>query len=110
MSQTISTDECIRHCQECSITCASMLTEHCLREGGPHVEPQHVQTMLDCIAACRASIEFMARNSRYHAQYCRICAEICRACAESCERVGDMDRCVESCRRCAHSCAAMADA
>ncbi|QDV12880.1 hypothetical protein CA51_27660 [Rosistilla oblonga] len=105
---TASKQECIKNCQECQTTCAEQLTSHCLVEGGGHVQQEHVQRMLDCIAACKACIDFMSRNSEYHALYCKACAEVCKACADSCERVGDMDQCVACCRKCEQSCSAMA--
>ena len=109
MSQTTtSSNQCIQDCRECQVTCSQMLTDHCLKEGGPHVEQKHVKIMLDCIAACAACVDFMSRNSQFHSHYCKACAEICRACADSCERVGGMDKCVEACRTCAETCKSMA--
>ncbi|WP_417746508.1 four-helix bundle copper-binding protein [Rosistilla oblonga] len=105
---TASKQECIKNCQECQTTCADQLTSHCLVEGGEHVQQEHVQRMLDCIAACKACIDFMSRKSEYHALYCKACAEVCKACADSCEQVGDMDQCVACCRKCEQSCSAMA--
>ena len=109
MTQTTTSHEsCIENCRDCQTTCSQMLTDHCLKEGGSHVEQQHVKTMLDCIAACAACVDFMSRNSEHHALYCKACAEICRACADSCEKVGNMDQCVEACRKCAETCESMA--
>ena len=105
---TASMKECIENCQECQTTCADMLTSHCLSEGGDHVEQTHVKLMLDCIAACAACVDFMSRNSDYHAHYCKACAAICKACADSCKKVGNMDKCVECCRKCHESCSSMA--
>ena len=109
MTQTATSQEnCIQTCQECQVTCAQTLTDHCLQQGGDHVEQQHVKMMLDCIAACVACVDFVSRNSNHHALYCKACAEICRACAESCEKVGGMEQCVEACRTCAQTCDSMA--
>ncbi len=107
-SQTASMQNCLKNCQECQTTLNEMLTNHCLAEGGAHVEQQHVKLMLDCAAACAACIDFMSLNSDHHAHYCKACAEICKACADSCEKVGDMDKCVQCCRKCHESCSAMA--
>ena len=105
MSQSMK--ECIENCHECQVTCSQTLTDHCLEQGGDHVQQQHVKVMLDCIAACAACIDFMSRNSDNHAMYCKACAEVCRACAESCEKVGNMDECVKACRKCEQSCSSM---
>ncbi len=107
-STTASQQDCIQNCQECQITCASMLTSHCLSEGADHGDQKHVKLMLDCIAACSTCVDFMSRNSDYDSNYCKACAEICQACADSCEEIGNMDKCVECCRKCAESCSAMA--
>ncbi|MCR9206889.1 MULTISPECIES: four-helix bundle copper-binding protein [Rhodopirellula] len=107
-SATASKQDCIENCQECQTTCADTLTNHCLSEGGDHVEQMHVKLMLDCVAACNACVDFMSRNSSYHSHYCKACAEICKACADSCEKVGNMDECVACCRKCYESCSAMA--
>lgn len=105
---TLSKDQCIENCQTCQTTIQDMLTRVCLKEGGSHVEQEHVKLMLDCAAACSACVDFMSRNSDFHSHYCRACAEICDACAKSCQQVGDMDACVECCRNCHESCSAMA--
>lgn len=105
---TASKQDCIQNCQECQTVLNDMLTSVCLKEGGKHVEQDHVKLMLDCVAACNACVDFMSRNSDFHKHYCNACAEICKACAESCQQVGDMDRCVECCRKCHDSCSSMA--
>ena len=80
MTQTAtSKDTCIQNCHECQVTCAQTLSEHCLKAGGDHTQQHHVKAMLDCIAACAASVDFMSRNSDHHALYCKACAEVCRA-------------------------------
>jgi hypothetical protein len=101
--------ECIELCWSCRDTCQSMLFNHCLIEGGPHLAPDHVRLMADCVQICQTSADFMTRNSAMHAHTCAACAKVCDACAESCEALGDEDmrRCAEMCRRCADSCRLM---
>jgi len=103
-------ETCIRECLECSSTCLRMAATHCLELGGPHVEPVHYRTMLDCAEICQTSAHFMQRNSTLHAYVCRACATVCEECARSCEAIGDMEECVITCRRCSESCHRMAAA
>jgi hypothetical protein len=104
--------ECITDCRACQDECASMLFNHCLAEGGDHVEQKHVKLMTDCIAICEQAADFMVRQSPMHAFICEACAKICDACADSCEALGDahMKKCADICRRCAESCRKMGQA
>ncbi len=100
---------CIENCQACASTCLAMATNHCLKEGGMHVEQIHFRTMLDCAEICQTAANFMLRNSSLHTDVCRVCAAVCAECARSCEQVGDMDECVKACQNCAESCRKMAN-
>src|SRR3954471_21416115 len=101
-------NECAKTCLDCYRTCLATAMNHCLEEGGKHVEPEHFRLMMACAEICRTSAHFMLIGTPHHRHTCRECAEICQECAESCERVGDMDECVQACRRCAESCRRMA--
>ena len=101
---------CIDECQRCHSACLSMATNHCLRVGGKHVEPQHIENMLDCAQICAVSADFMLRASGHHAAVCGVCADICAACAGSCEGLDGMEDCVAACRACEASCRKMAEA
>jgi hypothetical protein len=97
---------------DCSRICEETLS-YCLRQGGRHVEPEHIKLMVDCAEICRTVAALMARGSRYQVEMSRICADICQACAVDCAQFsGDeqMMRCAEVCRRCAESCTQMAGA
>lgn len=111
MAKSKSMQECIETCWECRNECQKMLYNHCVEEGGEHVEPSHVRLMADCIEICQTSADFMVRNSDLHSAVCGACAEVCEACAESCEAIGDdaMNACAEVCRRCAESCRQMSE-
>src|SRR5688572_22077379 len=61
---------CIELCWSCRDTCQSMLFNHCLAKGGPHVAPDHVRLMTDCIQICQTSADFMTRNSALHSHIC----------------------------------------
>lgn len=99
---------CIDECLQCYQTCLGMSTSHCLKLGGAHAAPEHVQLMLACAEICRASAQVMIIGSSHHKHLCAECADICEDCANECERVGDMDDCVQACRSCAASCQKMA--
>lgn len=101
-------ERCIENCLSCHRICLSAMTNHCLAVGGPHVAPEHLKLMMDCVQICQTSADFMTRSSTFHTAICDTCATICEACAQSCLEVGDMDDCVEACRRCAESCRQMA--
>lgn len=97
---------CILQCWECRDTCQSLLYNHCLVEGGPHVERRHVTLMTDCVAVCQAAADAMTRNSPVHTAICAACAEVCDACAASCDAIDgeEMRHCAIVCRACAKSC------
>lgn len=97
---------------ECRTLCMETLYDHCLVMGGPHVAPDHVKAMTDCIQACQVCADFMTRGSQSHTVLCAACAEICDACARSCARIDSpqMQRCADVCRRCAKSCRDMSRA
>ena len=99
---------CIDECLRCHQACLGMSTNHCLKLGGAHATPEHIQLMLACAEICRASAQVMIIGSRHHKHLCAECADICEDCANECERIGDMDDCVRACRRCAESCRKMA--
>ncbi|MBR0644411.1 four-helix bundle copper-binding protein [Plastoroseomonas hellenica] len=99
---------CIEECLRCHSTCLGTAMNHCLEQGGPHVEPQHFRIMITCAEICQTSANVMLVGTRHHQHTCRECAEICEECATSCARVGGMEECVQACRRCAESCRRMA--
>lgn len=103
-------DRCAHICHECEDACLTCIP-HCLSLGGEHAGPEHINTLLDCVAICSASHDLLHRGSLLHAETCRACAAICEACAEDCARIGPDDehmrKCAEACRRCAASCREM---
>ena len=102
--------QCIADCEECAGICLETV-QYCLRQGGRHAAPEHLNLLLACVEICRTSVYFMRTGSRFHPQTCGVCAQVCEACAQICEQFGDdeqMRRCAEACRRCAGSCARMA--
>lgn len=99
--------KCINHCLECYNLCHDIFFNHCLVNGGKHLEVAHVKLMADCIQICQVAADFMTRQSESYIAICSICADICEECAASCENIGgDMARCAEACRRCADCCRA----
>ena len=99
---------CIDECLRCHSSCLGMAMNHCLEQGGKHIEPPHFKLMMACAEICQTAANFMLIGTPQHKQTCRLCAEICDECARSCEQVGGMDECVQACRRCAESCRKMA--
>jgi hypothetical protein len=100
--------QCIQQCLNCYRVCQEMAMNHCLEEGGKHVEPHHFRLMVNCSEICQTAASFMLGNSDIHAKVCAVCAEVCDACAQSCREVGGMDECVRACEQCAESCRQMA--
>src|SRR5437867_3964677 len=102
---------CIDDCLACYSICEETKA-HCITIGGQHAEPQHLNTLADCIKLCEVSANSMLRTSEFHGQICRLCAEACERCARSCEQVDRNDdtmrQCVQQCRKCAESCRRMA--
>lgn len=101
---------CIDACLECYRTCTEMASRHCLEQGGAHVEPSHLRTMLACAETCRTSAHVMMLATPLHRHTCAACAEICAACAGSCRGLDGMEDCVATCERCAAACREMAGA
>lgn len=106
MSREMQT--CIDNCLECAAVCEKTLS-YCLSQGGEHVKPEHIKTLMDCVDMCYTSARLMTRGSDQHAVTCSACAEICRACASSCNSMDDetMKSCAIVCERCAMSCESM---
>jgi hypothetical protein len=99
---------CIRDCLDCYSVCKQTAMNHCLEEGGRHVEPEHFRLMIGCAEMCRTAADFMLGSAKLHTRTCAICAEVCDACAQSCEAIGTMDECVRACRKCQESCLTLA--
>jgi hypothetical protein len=100
--------QCIARCIECYRICVETSMQHCLEEGGDHVEPEHFRLMVNCADICRTTADFLLSQSEFHPRLCALCADVCEACAMSCRDIGGMDDCVQACERCATSCAALA--
>lgn len=100
--------QCIRECLDCYAVCEQMAANHCLEQGGRHVEPHHFRLMMNCAEICRTAAHFMLTSSVLHARTCAVCAETCEMCADSCAQLDGMEDCVQACRRCAESCREMA--
>nr|WP_298723918.1 four-helix bundle copper-binding protein [uncultured Steroidobacter sp.] len=99
--------QCIEDCERCYRVCFSMAMNHCLEQGGPHVEPAHFRLMIICAELCRVTADAMLANFALHEELCRACSRVCAECAESCRKLDGMEECVDACEHCAKSCAAM---
>ncbi|MBI1270926.1 hypothetical protein GC174_10885 [bacterium] len=96
---------CSTTCSKCLKVCQDALV-YCKKKGGEHAKKEHLDTLKDCIALCRASSDLAGRKSALAAKVHAICAEACRKCAESCKSLNDkkLDNCVEQCNTCADAC------
>src|SRR5687767_4266798 len=104
---TTLTEECIQACLDCHAICLD-LARHCAHAGETAEQARLVTLLLDCADCCRATANFMLRDSPMHARLCRLCAELCVECERECRARMDggegMLRCADACRRCAESC------
>jgi hypothetical protein len=100
--EVYDTLDCYHVCTETS--------QHCLKMGGKHAEPEHLNLMMDCAKICLTTADFLMRNSRNSSALGDLCARICEACADDCQKLDgeEMKRCAEVCRTCATTCRAMA--
>ncbi len=106
----VSRDDHLSLMRHCADTCRTTLFDHCIRKGGEHVAPAHVQAMVDCITLCDTTVDFMMRKSPHQTELCTVCAEVCTACADTCAAMADdevMQECADICRQCADACAEM---
>jgi hypothetical protein len=105
-------EECIQACLDCHASCLDV-ARHCLHDGGSPAATPHVTLLLDCADCCRASANFMLRDSPLHGRLCGLCAELCRACERECRASAEHDagmlRCADACRRCAAACERVVD-
>lgn len=97
-----------------STQCANKCLEtynHCVHMGGKHANPDHLNSMLDCVEMCRTATSAMIRTSGLHGEICYLNAVVCERCAESCLRTAvedtHMRECADLCRQCAASCRQM---
>jgi hypothetical protein len=103
-------ENAIKDTMECYKVCEETM-KYCHEIGGKHVEPMHMQAIIDCKEACQMATSFMIRESVMHGDVCQLCADACNSCAEYCEKFESdkvMQKCVEVCRRCEESCREMA--
>lgn len=99
--------KCIEDCQRCHRVCFGMAMNHCLEQGGAHVEPNHFRLMMICAQLCQLTADAMLANFALHADLCRACARVCEECAASCRDLDGMEECVDACEHCAKSCTSM---
>jgi hypothetical protein len=99
---------CVDDCERVHRACLRAALTYCLEQGGAHVEPPHLRSMLACADVSRATADAMLANYTSHETLCAACATACVECAESCDRVGDLDECADACRACAASCTQVA--
>ena len=86
---------CIKICQQCIIDCQNCL----INMGGKDSMNDCPICCALCIDACLVCVKFLAANSSYAKEYCKLCADICTWCAQQC---GEHDH--EHCKICAQSC------
>lgn len=96
-------------CRNCAIVCQTCAAA-CLGEDDVKMMTRCIKLDLDCADICQLAANFMARDSEYAKEVCRICAQICRACGEECKKheADHCQRCAEACMACAEECERMA--
>jgi len=103
-----SYQECIDACNRCATACSQCVSS-CLQNENLEMLTKCIRLALDCADICQMAVQYMARNSAYAEEACRLCARICDACGEEC-RKHDMDYCHEcagACFECAEICRSM---
>lgn len=107
---TADMESCIKLCHECHALCNKTIAE-CLKLGGSHAAPDHIQLFIDCAQMCMVTADYLTRQSVIHDRVCKVCSDACRLCAESCDKVAGgnqlLKQCADMCRRCSDSCASM---
>jgi hypothetical protein len=74
---------------------------YCIEQGGDHVEPEHLNCMLDAWDLLSATSTITARGSDFAEDLQSVCAEAVKHCEESCEEFADdatMTACADVCR------------
>jgi hypothetical protein len=99
---------CEAECLKCADVCDKTAAQ-CKKQGGAHADAAHLKHLEDCAKLCRASADFMKRDSDLSSKVCALCQEACNKCAESCDTIKDksMKDCAKECRKCATSCKSM---
>jgi hypothetical protein len=91
---------------DCYHVCTETL-QHCLKMGGKHAAPAHINTLMDTATICAAMVDFVMRSSVRSKMLAPLCIEICEACATSCEAMNtdsEMQRCIDACKACIETC------
>lgn len=103
--------DCIDACNACAVECEHCATA-CLQEDDVKKMARCIALDRDCAKICYTASAFMAAESEFAEEICRVCADICRACGEECRKhqVEHCRRCADICERCAEECEKMAGA
>src|SRR5690606_29415499 len=100
---------CIDACTACAVACDHCAAS-CLQEEGVQMMAKCIRLDMDCAQICRLAAAYMARDSQFARDICRLCAQVCDACARECAS-HDADHCqacARACWRCAQECRRMA--
>lgn len=92
-------------CADCASMCEKTL-DYFKSKGGKYTEAANLNTLMDCIAACKFNTELKARGSDLHKSAAAVCAKACDKCAKMCESMNDaaLKDCVQMCKDCASMC------
>jgi hypothetical protein len=94
------------NCKACITECEKALA-YCNKKGGQYTQTNIISALKDCITACKASEDYLARNSSQASKSLSLCVEACMNCAKSCESFKSdnaMRACADECRKCAGNC------
>ena len=89
---------CISACNACAEACDDCASK-CLSESDVKQMTRCIALDVDCAEICRLNAGFLARESDFATEVCRLSAAICEACAAECVKHSR-----EHCRVCAKAC------
>lgn len=81
----------------------------CLNEADVAARKNCIATLNECACICKEAASFMAIDSKYAKDICKLCEKICNDCATECGMFKDShcQTCAQECKACASMCASM---
>ena len=89
---------CIDACDACADAC-DYCSSACLQEEDVGMMVNCIRLDMDCAGLCRLASSYMARDSAYSRDVCRLCVQVCEACGAECARHPH-----PHCQACAQAC------
>jgi hypothetical protein len=104
----MNNQEVVSKLNECAAVC-EYCADACLNENDIKMMVECIRLDRDCADICRATANYLARDSKNSTELVRLCGEICKACAEECEKHKHEHcrECARVCRECEEACLAL---